>query len=426
MNNSKNEDKISDDTVLNKKFQKNFGLLSWIVFLFSISIVILSLVSVVFPTLIASSNSTISDLEELGISLFEVNPFEVGVWAGPVFTISIIVFMLTLLYFKKKLPKSLTKFFEFIFTFEVSKKTALITILLILAIYIGFSAQELTIEEEWEDYPGVKQRIENWSPEQVTRGVEPHVRYFFLWASMNIFGYLTVIPFITSISLLLLTYFFTAEISKKRFAGIVAMVILLQSNLFLKYDTTVAYSNFWVLFYLLSLYLIYRAWPLSPVSFFLSIFSKALTASFFPMSLYFIFRSKISRKRKIIISASTLALILAGIIAAASGTGFSGIAGEREEFDVDEFWLGFTSFAFQLRFDGLVLVFILPLIVGLFLATRHRILHTDSIMILISGMLLIAPLLTGFSELTNQPYRFVPLVTFFAIGVGILLSINKN
>ena len=318
MNNSKNDDKISDDTVLNKKFQKNFGLHSWIVFLFSISIVILSLVSVVFPTLIASSNSTISDLEELGISLFEVNPFEVGVWAGPVFTISIIVFMLTLLYFKKKLPKSLTKFFEFIFTFEVSKKTALITILLILAIYIGFSAQELTIEEEWEDYPGVKQRIENWSPEQVTRGVEPHVRYFFLWASMNIFGYLTVIPFITSISLLLLTYFFTAEISKKRFAGIVAMVILLQSNLFLKYDTTVAYSNFWVLFYLLSLYLIYRAWPLSPVSFFLSIFSKALTASFFPMSLYFIFRSKISRKRKIIISASTLALILAGIIAAAS------------------------------------------------------------------------------------------------------------
>ena len=34
-------------------------------------------------------------------------------------------------------------------------------------------------------------------------------------------------------------------------------------------------------------------------------------------------------------------------------------------------------------------------------------------MVLISGMLLIAPILTGF---TNQPYRFVPLVVFFAIG----------
>jgi hypothetical protein len=36
----------------------------------------------------------------------------------------------------------------------------------------------------------------------------------------------------------------------------------------------------------------------------------------------------------------------------------------------DEFWLGFTSFSYQLRFDGMVLVFILPLIVGLFVAAR--------------------------------------------------------
>ena len=43
-------------------------------------------------------------------------------------------------------------------------------------------------------------------------------------------------------------------------------------------------------------------------------------------------------------------------------------------------------------------------------------------MVLIGGMLLIAPFLTGFSDQTNQPYRFVPLVTFFAIGVGVLLS----
>ncbi len=47
-------------------------------------------------------------------------------------------------------------------------------------------------------------------------------------------------------------------------------------------------------------------------------------------------------------------------------------------------------------------------------------------MFLIGGILFISPLLTGFTELTNQPYRFVPLVVFFAIGVGILLSKNKN
>jgi len=37
-------------------------------------------------------------------------------------------------------------------------------------------------------------------------------------------------------------------------------------------------------------------------------------------------------------------------------------------------------------------------------------------------MLLISPILTGFTEFTNQPYRWVPLVVFFAVGIGILLS----
>jgi len=37
-------------------------------------------------------------------------------------------------------------------------------------------------------------------------------------------------------------------------------------------------------------------------------------------------------------------------------------------------------------------------------------------------MLVIVPLISGFTEMTNQPYRFVPLVFFFGIGVGTLLS----
>jgi len=72
--------------------------------------------------------------------------------------------------------------------------------------------------------------------------------------------------------------------------------------------------------------------------------------------------------------------------------------------------------------DGLVLLFILPLTVGLFLAAKNGIKQAESIMVLISGILILAPILTGFTEQTNQPYRFVPLIVFFAIGVGVLLS----
>jgi len=419
-----NFDENSDSQ--NRKLNQKSFIVSWCVFLFTLSIVLVSLISVVFPALIVSNNSTITQLEELGITTAEVNPFVTGVWSGWLFAINGIVFVIAILYFKKKLPESVKRLIDFIFRFEVSKKIALITIVILLSIYVVFSASELGTVEEWEDYPGVKQRVESWSPDQIVTRFETHAKYFLLWSSFILFGNYTVIPFLASISLLLITYFFTVKISEKRFAGIVAMVILLQSNVFLTYDSTVSYTNFWIVFYLLSLFLIYRFWPLSSFAYILSLLSKPLTAIFLPMSLFFIFRSNISRNRKIIISSSLIIIILAGILAAfVFDVDLSGSTGSQEKFNSDEFWLGITSFSYQLRFDRLVLLFILPLIVGLFIASKKGIIHAESMMVLIGGILLSAPLLTGFTILTNQPYRFIPLVVFFAIGVGILLT-KKN
>ena len=322
------------------------------VFLFSVSIVLISLFSVVFPAYIASNNSTITQLNDLGINLAEVNSFTPGVWATSLFVSNFAILGLAILYFKKKLPNSIRDSIDFVFSFEVSKKVAIITILVLFAIYIGSSVGDLATEERWEDYPAVKKRVEVWSPSQISGGFEPHVNYFLLWSSNVLFGKLTVIPFLASIALLLTTYYITKEISKKRFAGIMSTVILLQSNLFLSYDRTVSYTNFWILFYLLSLFLIYKAWPLSPVFYFLSIASKAMTAMFLPMSLYFIFCSNISRNKKIIAAISITIIILVGLfIAFTSNIDLAGGTGKNEEFDANEFWLGFTSFSYQLRFD---------------------------------------------------------------------------
>jgi len=421
----KNKNNESDDEKLNSSkvnvMKRNQDWVTWAVFLFTISIVLISLVSVIFPTLIASSDSIINELKELGVTLFEVNSFELGVWSVLLIGFNILIFTTTFLYFKKRLSKFIKNSFDFVFNFEVSKKIAFVTIALLLSIYVIVNFNELATEEQWEDYPGVIERLERWSPEQIT-SVEPHVRYFLLWSSMILFGNYRIIPFIASIFLLLLTYFFTVEISKKRFAGIISLIILLQSNVFLTYDSTVSYTNFWILFYLLSLFLVYKLWPISPLTYLLSIASKALTAMFLPMSLFFIYRSDIPRIRKIIIASASTAIILVGVLATTSGVQITSVSDVKEEFDWDEFWMGFSSFSYQLRFDGLVILFILPLIVGLFIATRNGIRHADSIMVLIGGILFSGPLLTGFTELTNQPYRFVPLVVFFAIGVGILLT----
>jgi hypothetical protein len=395
--------------------ENNSKVIPWIVFLFSISIVLVSFVSVMFPSLILVSDT----LNIPGINPVTPDPFETGVWSAGVIISSVVTFGLAFLYFKKKLPSSLSIIFEKLFSFEISKKVALVVLIVLIAIYISASSAELASQEIFEDYSGVKNRVDTWSFDTIS-SFEPHVKYFFLKSSIVLFGNDRVIPLLASAALLVVTYFFTKLITQKRFAGIVAVVILMQSNVFLIYDTTVSYTNFWILFYLLSLYLVYRFWPLSPVSYLLSIPSKALTAAFLPMSIYFILRSEISRRQKIIVAGITAGIILAGGLASIGGV--STTQGTEEEFNAKEFWMGFTSFSYQLRFDGLVMLFMIPLIVGLFLVSKSGIKHGESIMVLISGMLLIAPVLTGFTNQTNQPYRFVPLVVFFAIGVGVLLS----
>ena len=404
----------STKTELPKKEAGSKNPISWIVFLFSISIVLITFVSVIFPALILVSGTPSIP----GIEPVTPGQFETGVWAGGVIAANIITLGLAFLYFKNRLPSFLSSLFAKIFSFEVSKKTAFFVVAVLLAIYLIASSSELATQEIYEDYNGVKNRLESW-PSNLS-SFEPHVRYFFLKSSIVLFGNDRVVPLLASAALLVVTYFLTKTITQKRFAGIVAVVILMQSNLFLTYDTTVSYTHFWVLFYLLSLYFVSRFWPLSPVSYLLSIPSKALTAAFMPMSIYFILRSSISKRQKMITSIITAGMILVGGLAYFSGP--SGSQETDEEFNGKEFWMGFTSFSYQLRSDGLVILFMIPLIVGLFLVSKSGVKHGESIMVLISGMLLIAPFLTGFTNQTNQPYRFVPLVAFFAIGVGVLLS----
>jgi len=394
------------------------NLISWIVFLFSISIVVISFVSVIFPALILASDT----VKIPGIDPVTPDPYETGVWSGGVIVSNIIIFALGFLYFKNRLPNFLSSIFKKIFSFEISKKYAFIVLLVLLIIYTAASVGELLKEETLKDYQGVKDRLETWSPDQITN-FEPHVKYFFLKSSMVLFGNYKVIPLLASISLLITTYFLTKTITNKRFAGIISVVILMQSSVFLTYDTSVTYDNFWILFYLVSLYAAYRFWPLSPISYLVSIFSKALTAVFLPMSIYFILRSNISKRQKMITVGIVVGIILVGGVAA---VGKSSGEATQEEFNSKEFWMGFVSFANQLRFDGLIILFMIPLIIGLFIVSRHGVKHGESMMLFISGMLLIAPILTGFTNQTNQPYRFVPLVVFFAIGVGVLLSDRSN
>jgi Na+/pantothenate symporter len=74
-----------------------------------------------------------------------------------------------------------------------------------------------------------------------------------------------------------------------------------------------------------------------------------------------------------------------------------------------------------MRFDVITVLFLVPLIFGLFVISKNN-RHANSISFLIVGILFSAPLLSGLTDQTNQPYRQLPIVIFFAVGVGMLFS----
>jgi len=399
------------------------GIITWIVFLLTVAIAILHLTSAVFPNLLLASLGDFDDH-------INVNPFETGIWAYPLLITNFIIFGLTIFYLKKRLPRFFSNLIKFIFNFEVSPKISFFVITILIGVYIVFSVGELFDGQFQPDYnERVKSWLENFSYTEIEReglnapGFGSYLHILLGTISIEVFGNVKVIPFIASIALLVLTYFTTVKITSKRFAGLVAMMIVLQSGVFAIYDTGITYPNFWILLYLLSLYLIYTKWQISPIVFFVSIFTKALTAAFLPMTLFFIFRAEIPKQKKIRV------LILYGIIMMLIIVIFNftntSVTGGELQFSSHDFWAGFNAIHTSLRLDGLVLLFMLPLVVGLFLISNHGFKQADSIMFLILGMLFSAPLLPAFSDLINVPYRFVPLVVFFAMGVGFLLS-KKN
>jgi hypothetical protein len=203
------------------------------------------------------------------------------------------------------------------------------------------------------------------------------------------------------------------------------MVIVLQSRTFLFFDTSVAYPNYWVLFYLLSLYLICKKWPLSPISYVLSLLTKMLTGIFLPMTLFFIYRSSIVKRKKILLFISYGVIILFGIASIFLMNNHY-LDFSSTEFKSHDFWGGFLTLNSTFRIDGLFLLLLLPLTVGLFIASRKGVLHADSIMFFILTMLVYSPFLGVISHAVNPPYRYIPMIIFFAIGIGVLFSKRFN
>ncbi len=384
----------------------SYSKISWAVFLFTLIISLISLVSVVFPALI-SDTVVPNGFTRMGVDLYQIDPYETGPLAELLIFTNGIIF--GLYFFRKKIPK-ISK----IFSFDIPQKISIIVVLIVIVAYGSISFPEVYTDEIYEDWKTVKHVTESSDLSKIT-GMGPHLRFFLLNQSMVLFGSYKIIPLLSSMVLLGITYLFTTALTKNRFSGLVSMGLVLQSYIFLTFDTSSTYTSFWVLLYVSSLYAIVRFSFANPVFYLGSIFCKALTVLYAPQSIFFILNSQIQKKYKIILS---------GIIVTILSIGFFGMGAglmDREEPTMAEFWVGFTSFAFQTRFDVIMVLFLVPLVFGLFVKSKEN-KYANSISFLIAGVLFSAPILTGLTDQTNQPYRLMPIVIFFAVGVGMLFS----
>lgn len=390
--------------------QSQCNFISWIVFVPTVFLVLILLTAVIFPALI---------LGILGTSFpADINVFEFGVFAIPLLVTNALVFGIIISHYTKKLPNMISNLLHRIFEFEVSKGIAVLALIVLIGGYCVFSVPEVSQADPWEDYARtVKPELEKWSIS------EPFslksLVYFLGSVSMQVFGTYRAIPLIASIVMLVLTYLITLEIAKKRFAGLVAVVVVIQSSNFLIYDTTITYPNFWGAFYLFSLYLIFKKWYGSAISFVGSFLTKILAFGLFPFSLAFVALVDIPKRRKIIVIASFSVLPVLGIP-------FMHYIGNSivvlQGFDSHDFLSSLAILSTQFRYDMAIVLFLLPVVFGVFVRAKNGFANANSTQVLIFGMLLLAIVIPAISTYTNSPYRFVPFSAFFAIAVGTILA----
>ena len=391
---------------------------SYVVFSCTTITVLLILIPIIFPAFFSSYFGFYSE---------NLNPFELG--SHSVFFIAINVTLLSfgIAYYKKKIPIPIHDIIEKIRIFEISKKITIISLVVILGVYVGLSIPEIFIDEstQWPDYFVLSNALEFW-PFGETNDIyieeqnDRYVRMFLLDVSFDVFQNIKLLPFVASILVVVFTYLITVQFCQKRFAGVISVIVLLQSYTFLEFDTIAVYENFWVLFFLISLYIIEKKWFLSPVFYILAFFTKAYVAPYFLMTLFTAYRSEISKGKKIAILISYVVIV--GLAIALIFLGET-VYPDVIDINYNKFILGFQAISSQLRFDFFFMMTLFPVTVGLMFLSKNKLKHADSILILMFGTIIFSPVLVTFtSHYDIHPYRFVPILVFFSIAVGIFFA----
>ena len=164
----------------------------YILFTLGFFVIFLSIISIVFPGLIISI---------VGDGEF-IDPFEIGQMGILFVIVNIVVFTLLFLHTSHRLADSLGNVIGRIWEFDLSQKNSLIFLMIVLSIYVAFTAKELSYYEgnQFGDFLIVQKAIEIWPDGEsdvsyVSEQLSRYVRMALLVASEEVFDNIKVIPY---------------------------------------------------------------------------------------------------------------------------------------------------------------------------------------------------------------------------------------
>ena len=130
---------------------------------------------------------------------------------------------------------------------------------------------------------------------------------------------------------------------------------------------------------------------------------------------------KIKNKKRILFGFS---VIISLIIIALTTTNFVHV--ESVGFNIEQIVLSFNEIGNSLRFDILLLIILIPVIVLLYLQSKNYDSRKIYILFAIFISLISQSMLYGITDTTVQPYRFIPFVLFMSIGFGLVFSWDQT
>lgn len=317
---------------------------------------------------------------------------------------------------------------------DLSDDISKIALISILILYVGLSLNELFVDEctglgecaihdqVWsDDFDRRMAKLHVWNIDWIFQDFRHSIHLGLLVLSFELFHNYKILVMASSVLLLIVTYAFTLKIAEKNIAGIVAVLVLLQSSIFHNYDTSVTYPPFWALLFVASLYLsTVKKWWIFPVPFFIAIPAKAITGLFIPAVLAFewFYNRKAFKVFLILCTSLIIIFLVFNQFANRSLGGFYVI----DDFRLQNFLGGFVSWMWQ-GFGSDQITLLLFIIFGFLLFfNRKQIKNSSAILALILGMVLTSPILNGLTTYSVWPYRELPFVVVISLTVGLVIA----